>query len=128
MENLGTQVPGASAESAIAQPQLKKETKPRRTSKRQNAAKAAEVEAATKDERTYEITLHDNREIPPNGQFIGVNGKQYILMPGVRTRVPASVLEVLNNAVHALPEINEKMQIVGMRSAPRLPYTLHPDV
>ncbi|HLU83723.1 MAG TPA: hypothetical protein VKZ43_09995 [Trueperaceae bacterium] len=124
MENLGTQVPGASAEAAIKAPDVKKEAKPRRTAPRQKPTKAA---TSANGERMYAITLHDNKEIPPNGQFIGVNGRQFLLRPGHKVRVPASVLEVLNNAVHALPEINEKMQVTGMRNAPRLSYTLHPD-
>jgi len=41
--------------------------------------------------------------------------------------VPASVLAVLDNAVQSVPEINEKLQVVGMRAAPRLTYTLHRD-
>ena len=86
--------------------------------------KKAETAAAA-GEQLFDITLHDSPEIPPNGQFIGVNGKQYILKPGVRVRVPASVLEVLDNAVHAVPELDANMRVMGMRNAPRLTYTLH---
>jgi hypothetical protein len=127
MDNLGPNAPGTSSEAAIGAPApAKKEAKPRSRAPR-HTSKNAEAAKPVQVERMYEITLHDNKEIPPNGQFIGVNGKQYILVPGKRTKVPASVLEVLNNAVHALPEINDKMQITGMRNAPRLPYTMHPD-
>lgn len=95
------------------------EVKPKAT-----RGKKAEAAAAA-GEQLFDITLHDSPEIPPNGQFIGINGKQYILKPGVRVRVPASVLEVLDNAVHAVPELDANMRVMGMRNAPRLTYTLH---
>ena len=90
------------------------------------ATRGKKAEAATAaGEQLFDITLHDSPEIPPNGQFIGINGKQYVLKPGVRVRVPASVLEVLDNAVHAVPELDANMRVMGMRNAPRLTYTLH---
>lgn len=88
------------------------------------AAKKPKVES---EETLYEITLHDSDEIPPNGQFIGLNGKQYLLKPGVRTAVPRGVLDILNNAVHSVPERDETMRIIRWRDAPRLPFTLHLD-
>lgn len=88
------------------------------------AAKKSKVES---EETLYEITLHDSDEIPPNGQFIGLNGKQYLLKPGVRTAVPRGVLDILNNAVHSVPERDETMRIIRWRDAPRLPFTLHLD-
>lgn len=116
------------AEGAIGAPLIKPEHKPKRSPRKPAAAKPAKAAASDASlGKTYEITLHDNKEIPPNGQFIGVNGKQYLLRPGIRTKVPAAVLEVLDNAVQALPEVNEKLQVTGMRNAPRLNYTLHRD-
>ena len=88
------------------------------------AAKRSKPES---EETLYEITLHDSDEIPPNGQFIGLNGKQYLLKPGVRTAVPRGVLDILNNAVHSVPERDETMRIIRWRDAPRLPFTLHLD-
>lgn len=73
------------------------------------------------------ITLHDSKEIPPGGQFVGCNGKQFWIKPGVKVVVPYYVCEVLNNAVHGVPDVNEKMQVVGVHNVPRLPYTLHMD-
>lgn len=125
MENT---TPG-SAESAIREPNLPKEHKPKRAPRKPAAKAAGEAGAKTsKAERMHWITLHDSKEIPPNGQFIGVNGRQFILKPGIKTQVPECVLEVLDNAVQALPEVNEKLQVVGMRNAPRLPYSHHRDV
>jgi len=71
------------------------------------------------------ITLHDTKEVPPNGQFVAVNGKQYLIPAGRKCRVPRFVVEALNNAVVGVPDINDALQVVGVRDAPRLPYTLH---
>jgi len=117
--------PMASAESAIGAPNIQAEFKPKRN-RASRAKPKTEAAAASKDaEKMFEITLHDSKEIPPNGQLIGVNGRQIFLKPGIRRKVPASFLEVLDNAVQALPEVNEKLQVIGMRNAPRLTYTLH---
>lgn len=90
-------------------------------------ARSAKKSKSESEETLYEITLHDSDEIPPNGQFIGLNGKQYLLKPGVRTAVPRGVLDILNNAVHSVPERDETMRIIRWRDAPRLPFTLHLD-
>lgn len=110
-EELSTNTP------AVAEPNGGPKPKAARGKKAETAAAAGE--------QLFDITLHDSPEIPPNGQFIGINGKQYVLKPGVRVRVPASVLEVLDNAVHAVPELDANMRVMGMRNAPRLTYTLH---
>lgn len=97
------------------------------TDKKAPTRVAAKKSKAESEETLYEITLHDSDEIPPNGQFIGLNGKQYLLKPGVRTAVPRGVLDILNNAVHSVPERDETMRIIRWRDAPRLPFTLHLD-
>lgn len=85
------------------------------------------AEKTSETEKSYDITLHASDEIPPNGQFIGVNGAQYYLKPGVRTRVPAGVLGVLDNAVQSVPERDDTGRVIGWKDAPRLTYTLHRD-
>lgn len=92
-----------------------------------NSTKSTKSTKSTEVEDTVEITLHDNKEIPPNGQFIGVNGRQFILKPGVRTKVPVCILEALDDAVHSLPELDDQTRVVEYRDAPRLTYTLHRD-
>lgn len=114
------------AEAAIGAPNIQPEHKPKR-SRPSRAKPKDEAAVSTKGEKLFEITLHDHKEIPPNGQFVGVNGRQFIIKPGHKVKVPACVLEVLDNAVQALPEVNEKLQVTGMRNAPRLTYTLHRD-
>jgi len=73
------------------------------------------------------ITLHDSKEIPPGGQFVGVNGKQFWIKPGIRVVVPRYVVEALNNAVGGQPDVDDKMRVVGVKNMPRLPYTVHLD-
>lgn len=79
------------------------------------------------NEKLMCITLHDSPEIPPGGQFVGVNGKQFWLQPGRPLVVPRYVVEALRNAVRGEPNINEKMQVVGVKNVPRLAFTVHDD-
>jgi hypothetical protein len=125
MEPLGTAVPG-SAEAALGAPNIPAEPARRRTGRR-DSAKAAEGKASAGTKRQYVITLHDSKEIPPGGQMVGVNGVQYRIPAGRKVRVPAEVLEVLDAAVQSVPELNDAMQVIGYRDAPRLTYTLHRD-
>lgn len=115
-------LPEFSSEDLSKQAAAPKTTKPR---KPRTQTKAMGPEAP-KDEKRYDITLHDNDGIPPSGQFISVNGYGYLLKPGERASVPASVLEVLDNAIQGIPNI-ENGRVAGIRQSPRLPYTLHRD-
>lgn len=128
MENLGSVVPGSTAESTIKEPNIPKQEKVKRTAPR-DGVKAGEgkLTAEMSKQKLYEITLHDNDEVPPGGQRVGVNGVFYTIPAGVRCKVPKAVLEVLDNAVQSTPVLNERMQVVDTRSAPRLSYTLHHD-
>lgn len=139
MENLGD-IPGTPLEAALAaakpaEPEKAKKPPRERASRAKPAAeRTEELEAEPKakthnrhGERLFTITLHDSDEIPPNGQFVGVNGDQYLIKPGYPVRVPASVLEVLNNAVQGKPVLDGQMRVESMRQAPRLTYTLHPE-
>lgn len=78
-------------------------------------------------ERMVCITLHDSKEVPPGGQFVGVNGKQFRIRPGVQVVVPRYVCAALDNATHGVPELDDKMRVIGIRQAPRLTYTVHQD-
>lgn len=71
------------------------------------------------------ITLHDNDRIPPGGQFIGINGLSFMLLPGVEAEVPVELMNVLNDAVMTEPVLNERLQVDGHRNVPRLTYTFH---
>lgn len=91
---------------------------------RETAAKRVRT-AATRpqDEPTHLIKLHNNAEIPPGGQYVGVNGRWIKIVPNVEMEVPESALEVLDNAVRLEPEVDEHNRVVGTREVPRFPYT-----
>jgi hypothetical protein len=71
---------------------------------------------------TIRISLEDNDKIPPTGQFIGINGKAYMLKAGQEVDVPIGIIEALDNAVESVPELNASNQVVGWRSRLRFPY------
>lgn len=71
------------------------------------------------------IILDDNDEIPPGGQFVGVNGVGYKLLPGVEAFVPRAILEVLDNAIKSIPVTDPiTQQVVGWKNRKRFPYTI----
>lgn len=75
-------------------------------------------------EKTYQIKLHNNSEIPPNGLYVGVNGRWMMLKPNTEMEVPESALEVLDNAVREEAEKDEHNRVVGRREVPRFPYSV----
>jgi hypothetical protein len=71
------------------------------------------------------IILEENDNIPPVGQFFGLNGESYILRAGVRTPVPPGIIEILNNAIMSVPRLNpDTLQPVGWKDKLRYPYRL----
>lgn len=71
------------------------------------------------------IILDDNDEIPPGGQFIGVNGVGYQLLPGVEAFVPRAVCEVLDHAVKSIPVLDPMTKrVIGWKNRKRFPYTI----
>jgi hypothetical protein len=69
------------------------------------------------------IILEENENIPPTGQYIGVNGRAYILRPGEEALVPREVISVLNDAVQEVPQIDPTTkQVVGYRKKLRFPF------
>lgn len=71
------------------------------------------------------IRLEENPEIPPVGQFFACNGRSYMLKPGVDAVVPIELVNVLNDAVTAVPQTDpDTLQLIGMREKKRFPYTL----
>jgi hypothetical protein len=95
------------------------------------AAEAAATVAAEKaapnvsSERVW-ITLEENKNIPPRGQFFGINGMGFILRPGKRAYVPKGIVDILDNATQLEPQINpDTLQIDGWVEKLRFPYRLH---
>lgn len=83
--------------------------------------------ALPKHGETVDITLHDTDEIPPTGQFVGVNGEAFILKPNVRYTVPKYLLGALDNAVTGKPVTDKSGAVIGYRQVTRFPYTVHKD-
>ena len=104
--------------------------------KAETTAKSAATKAANKADadamemgatlttkaKKVKIILEENDNIPPGGQFFGVNGVGYLIQPGVEVEVPEFILGVLNTAVASKPLLNEDGQVVGTREVPRFPY------
>lgn len=71
------------------------------------------------------IVLSHDANIPPTGQFFGINGKGYILRAGIAADVPSGIVDILNNAIYTEPELDpQTMQVNGYRQRLRFPYTI----
>lgn len=71
------------------------------------------------------IQLEENENIPPTGQYIGANGKEYILRPGEPALVPISIIRVLDDAKMSVPQTDPSTrQILGYRERLRFPYRM----
>ena len=86
-------------------------------------ARAAAKPKEDAEERVT-IILQDNSQIPPSGQFIGVNGKGYLIQAGVEVSVPVSVLEVLDNAIESHPVVDRNDTVLSYRNRLRFPYSI----
>lgn len=87
-------------------------------------AKRAKAEAT---EKRTTIVLEDNLEIPPTGQFFGLNGVGYILRSGEPASVPDGLLSVLDSAVSAVPITDGAKTVIGYRDRLRFPYRILSD-
>lgn len=88
------------------------------------APKARKVKAAAApaDDRVT-IILEENPEIPPTGQFVGYNGRGYLIRPGEEVTVPRGVVEILEHAITSMPHTDPSTgQIVGHRDRMRYPF------
>jgi hypothetical protein len=85
--------------------------------------KAPVVSAAT--EKRVRIQLEESDEIPPTGQFFGLNGRSFILRPGEPADVPVGIINVLNDAIMSVPQVDPTTrQVIGYRNRLRFPYRL----
>lgn len=87
-------------------------------------AKKAAKPAAPAAPKRVRIILEENDNIPPTGQFFGVNGRSYLLRAGEEAVVPVEVIEVLNDAVEETPRIDGNGNVVDFRKKMRFPYRL----
>jgi hypothetical protein len=81
------------------------------------------VAAVSEVPKRVRILLEENDNIPPTGQYFGINGKGYMLRPGEETEVPVELLGVLNDAVQEVPVVNpQTQQVESFRKKLRFPY------
>ncbi|WP_055128519.1 hypothetical protein [Pseudomonas mediterranea] len=143
MDNISGTPPTAAAQSAALEAAslgLEESVKGNAPTRKKSTAKPEQTEPKAKSRasdgfpvhsglsgKRAEITLHDSDRIPPGGQYLGINGIGFLLLPGVRASVPIELLGVLDNAVMTEPVLNDRLQVDGKRDVPRLTYTIHRD-
>ncbi len=109
------------AAAAAAAPDAKAVAKATKT-----AARTAAGTSHTSNEKVkrVKIILEENDEIPPGGQFFGINGTGYMVKPGVPVEVPEFIIGIIETAVVTKPVLDENNRVVGHREVPRFPYRL----
>lgn len=75
-------------------------------------------------EKRVKIMLEESENIPPTGQFFGVQGKGYVLRAGEVAEVPMSLVNILNTAIMSVPNKDQGDRVVGYRDRLRFPYRL----
>lgn len=63
------------------------------------------VAESDKNQRV-KIILEENENIPPTGQYFGINGTGYLLRAGEVAEVPEGIIDVLDNAVQLVPVVD----------------------
>lgn len=86
------------------------------------------VEAKRVDTRPrMRIVLEENEGIPPTGQFFGMQGVGMMLKPGIPANVPATIIDILNNAIMSVPVVDPATkQVIGFKPKLRFPYSVLP--
>jgi hypothetical protein len=117
------QVASAATETFIARSSEPPRTVARDEQKTQisDSGRAPKVDAK---DRIW-IVLDDNDEIPPGGQFIGINGVAYMLLPGIEAFVPRAICDVLDHAIKSVPVQDAvSRRIIGWKNRKRFPYSI----
>lgn len=97
--------------------------KPRSKKAKALAAQHEVPGPSTPGTRLVRIMLEENDNIPPTGQFFGINGRSYILKAGVEADVPAEIINILNDAEQSVPDVDPYTnQVMGYRKKLRFPY------
>lgn len=69
------------------------------------------------------IIIEESDALPPGGVFIAVNGRSFMIQPGVEVDVPEGVVDVLNHAIESVPvKAPGTDQVVGFKDRLRYPY------
>lgn len=133
------QIAGTPPAAAVEQPARKRRAKqesapdvaaPAKRPTMQELAEAARARgsvcvARPNDGEVVDITLSDCDEMGPTGQYFGVNGRGFVLLPNVRYTVPKYLLSAIDNAVTGKPVVARDGSLQGFRHVTRFPYSLH---
>jgi hypothetical protein len=106
-DDLGSNVPDITKSAGKAKP-------------RKRRAKVASTMRIKPDR--VKIILEENENIPPTGQFFGLNGTGYIIRPGVEVEVPRGIISILNDAVMSVPVVDFTNTVVSYKDKLRFPY------
>ena len=74
--------------------------------------------------KRIKIILDENENIPPSGQFFGINGASYLLRPGEEASVPPGIVDILENAIISVPILDSGRRTSGWRNRHRFPYQI----
>lgn len=81
------------------------------------------VVAESDQDKRVKIILEENANIPPTGQFFGLNGTGYLLRAGEIAEVPKGIIDILDNAVEEVPVVDPiTKQPVSHRPRHRFAY------
>lgn len=73
--------------------------------------------------KTLRIVLDETDNMAPTGQMVSLNGRAFLIRPGEEVDLPLGVIEVLDNAVMAVPIVDpQTLKVVGHRPRLRFPY------
>lgn len=109
------------------EPTRKRRTERTTDHRERAAAKVAGPSLPPRDQapvKYMRIKLHNNKEIPPGGQHVGINGKSIKIPPNEWVEIPENFVEALDNAVRSEPVRNDNNQVIDYRDVPRFPYTV----
>jgi hypothetical protein len=85
----------------------------------------ADVATKPKSEKLYIINIGLGNDNEPVKQFVGANGRDFLIERGKDVKVPKAVLDILDNAVMGVAEVDptdSNKTIVVERK--RFPYTI----
>lgn len=69
------------------------------------------------------ILIEEHEDIPPNGLYVGVNGRGYLIRAGVPVDVPLAVLDVLEHAEMSRPIVDPvTRRVTGYVQRLRYPF------
>ena len=73
--------------------------------------------------KTKRIIIEESEHIPPTGLYMGLNGRGYMIQPGVSVNLPIGLLEILDNAKYDAPVIDPlTRQVTGTSRRSRFSY------